>query len=141
MNHQCEYCGFTGHAKCPNKAIIPLRINNHPWLWYCPNHARIIHDFLKGTPPRTQTQAWHNNTASIIGRQTARDKRRKRLLQILATIQPTTSGRITKYAKALDTTPRTIRNDLTHFKKQGLATSEYNNKGNGRTQEWRTKRI
>jgi len=135
QKHECEYAGHTGRGKCPRPGVIPLKMNGHPLIWYCPKHASEIHDFL------THTSKWNklSNLKPKKNRDLEREKRRHRLHQILETIQPATSGALAAYAKALGTTPRTIRDDLTFLTKKGLATSQNTPLNGGRTREWRTK--
>ena len=135
-NKQCEYVGWTGRRICPHPATKPLKLNGHPIMWYCPTHAKEIHGFL------TTNKAYNNqraNTTSAINRAAKRAHRRQRLQQILTGIQPATSGQLTAYAKALETSVRTIREDLAHLQNTGVITSHYKNTGaHGRTREWTT---
>lgn len=132
--HKCEYVGCTGRRQCPRPGIIPLRINGHPWIYYCPAHAKEIREFLTDKKYATNQQA---NKATREQRHTQTQKRRQRLHQLIKMKQPINTGALTAYAKALATTPRTIRKDLTHLTKNELIKSEYYNH-NGRTRVWRT---
>ena len=136
IKHACEYVGYTGFRHCLCPGVKPLRMNGKPVMWYCPRHADEIRYFLNHNAKPSNTPSKLAITRSREQRERDRVHRRGRLHSILASIQPASSGQLAKYAKALGTTTRTIRGDLTHLTKQGLVTSEYKNRG-GRTRIWR----
>lgn len=135
---QCEYVGHTGRRQCPKPATVPLTLNGHPIMYYCPDHAKEIHSFLTTSHPDNVRRVEAITRASILARTRHAEQRRERIIKILEAIQPATSGQLTRYAKALGTTQRTMMVDLNRLEKDKRITGYFKAQGvHGRTREWR----